>query len=373
MEDFDESDEIIREGEDGDTMYLLISGVVAVIAGPERKSVATLRSGDVFGEMALIGVARRPATVRVLEYCKCAVMSLSTFNTVLHQFPKERRFFAAVAEEQNMQKGVFKSEGPTQQLFGPADGCSRPASAACSRPRSASQMRRDLLTPGKVAPMSDDRLPTVSRTANQCLHKSAQFGGRNHYFLWQLSTYMELESFDKGFNLITQGEEGYRMYVLARGSVEVLVGPEEKCVAILDAGCVFGEFALLGDSNRTATIRALEAGEVYGISQRFFTAVLKKFPEERSHFAAVARERKQRAEEHNFSAVNVFLNKRHSCKSAEQYLPYGHLLREPRQGADSASSAGLRLSTMGQRLVRKMPRRACSAPRARIVSEQRLR
>jgi len=136
-------------------------------------------------------------------------------------------------------------------------------------------------------------------SANQCLRKSMIFGGRDPNFLWQLSSMMELETFETGVNLITEGEEGYNMYLISSGVAEVLVGKEQRQVAVLEAGSAFGEQALLGDARRSSTVRALSSGEVFVISQRYFSGLLKKFPEERSHFGAMARERRQTAAQLN--------------------------------------------------------------------------
>lgn len=59
--------------------------------------------------------------------------------------------------------------------------------------------------------------------------------------------------------IIRAGERGQELFVLERGSVEVLArrkdGPETR-VAALGAGQFFGEAALLSDERRTATVRA---------------------------------------------------------------------------------------------------------------------
>jgi CRP/FNR family cyclic AMP-dependent transcriptional regulator len=64
---------IVREGDDGDAMFLICTGAVEVLkAGPEvddglGRRIAVLGVGDVFGEMEVIDMQRRSATVRALE------------------------------------------------------------------------------------------------------------------------------------------------------------------------------------------------------------------------------------------------------------------------------------------------------------------
>ncbi len=64
---------IVEEGQDGDSLFVICSGSVEVLkAGPATddvfgKRIAVLKVGDVFGEMELIDMQHRSATVRTLE------------------------------------------------------------------------------------------------------------------------------------------------------------------------------------------------------------------------------------------------------------------------------------------------------------------
>jgi small-conductance mechanosensitive channel/CRP-like cAMP-binding protein len=54
---------IVRQGEPGESMYVLRSGTVAVVLEPDRREVATIRAGGYFGEMSLLTGELRSATV----------------------------------------------------------------------------------------------------------------------------------------------------------------------------------------------------------------------------------------------------------------------------------------------------------------------
>ncbi len=74
----------------------------------------------------------------------------------------------------------------------------------------------------------------------------------------RIAAMMEPESFAEGDDVVRQGESGDSMYVIARGTVEVLreSDGERHMMALLCAGGFFGEIALLADTTRTATVRA---------------------------------------------------------------------------------------------------------------------
>ena len=59
--------DLIREGDRGDRMYCLVEGEVAVIRG--TRVVARLGPGETIGEMQLIDMQPRSATVRALVPC----------------------------------------------------------------------------------------------------------------------------------------------------------------------------------------------------------------------------------------------------------------------------------------------------------------
>jgi CRP-like cAMP-binding protein len=76
--------------------------------------------------------------------------------------------------------------------------------------------------------------------------------------------------------IIEQGTVGDRFYVLTDGRVEVVVsdGEHETQIAELGVGDFFGEMALLDQSPRTATVRALSPVETYTLSSEDFGALL---------------------------------------------------------------------------------------------------
>jgi monovalent cation:H+ antiporter, CPA1 family len=68
---------IVRQGEPGDSMFFIASGAVEVAL---PSSSIPLRSGEVFGEMALLTGEPRQADVRALTYCRLLVLRKADFD-----------------------------------------------------------------------------------------------------------------------------------------------------------------------------------------------------------------------------------------------------------------------------------------------------
>lgn len=73
--------DVVTQGEEGDTFYVIRSGSFEVLDGGRK--VATLSSGDVFGEIALLTGGPRIATVRALEAGEVLALSKRDFDAVL--------------------------------------------------------------------------------------------------------------------------------------------------------------------------------------------------------------------------------------------------------------------------------------------------
>lgn len=78
------------------------------------------------------------------------------------------------------------------------------------------------------------------------------------------------EVYYKGQTIIEQGLSGNRAFYIERGLVEVLVkdGPYMVRVAVLGAGELFGEMALIEHKERSATVRTLQDTTVTVITNR---------------------------------------------------------------------------------------------------------
>lgn len=84
---------VIREGESGDTMFLIIKGVVSVIKdakeeGGREIELARIGTGDYFGEMALFEDAVRSATIRTAEEARFLILHKQEFTEIVREYPQ---------------------------------------------------------------------------------------------------------------------------------------------------------------------------------------------------------------------------------------------------------------------------------------------
>jgi hypothetical protein len=81
---------IVRQGEMGDSMYVILDGVCDVWAGhgEERKKVAVLHRGDVFGEMALVRHHERSADVVAIDDVEAFSVDERFLNRIQRRYPR---------------------------------------------------------------------------------------------------------------------------------------------------------------------------------------------------------------------------------------------------------------------------------------------
>jgi CRP/FNR family cyclic AMP-dependent transcriptional regulator len=80
---------IITEGDETDSLYVLLSGRIKVFVSDEDGKeivLSTAREGNYFGEMVLDG-GPRSASVMALEPCRCFVMPMSDIQGLLERNP----------------------------------------------------------------------------------------------------------------------------------------------------------------------------------------------------------------------------------------------------------------------------------------------
>jgi len=81
---------VICEGDQSDSLYLIISGKVKVFLSDEEGKEVTLNiqsKGEYFGELAILDEAPRSASVMTTEETKLAILSKSAFDKCMEEHP----------------------------------------------------------------------------------------------------------------------------------------------------------------------------------------------------------------------------------------------------------------------------------------------
>ena len=200
-ERFRPADRVVVEGDTDDRLYLIVEGrAEASTIGPSGiVPLATLGPGELFGELSLLEAgSSRQATVTAVEPLLLLSLRATDFRLALDAHPEGRSAFEKLADDLLVTK-LLKQASPFSTLDG-------------------ERLRR-------------------------------------------LAARLERLEVPTGETIIRQGEAGEECYVLRSGRVEVLTSGaqgDERILATLDPGSLFGEAALLTDGLRNATVRALK-------------------------------------------------------------------------------------------------------------------
>jgi CRP/FNR family cyclic AMP-dependent transcriptional regulator len=131
--------------------------------------------------------------------------------------------------------------------------------------------------------------------AIQALRACGLFGHAGEDMLDTLAAALRVRRFRKGEIVFHQGDPGDALFILASGSVKVVLPSEESAepaiVAVLGPGEFFGELAILDGAPHSATIAALESTETLVLRRDTFLGLIDNEPElRRALLASLATE-----------------------------------------------------------------------------------
>lgn len=121
----------------------------------------------------------------------------------------------------------------------------------------------------------------------------------------------ERKLFKPGDTIISQGERGSSMFILAEGllNVDIKAGEKEKLnTGNIFPGEFFGEMSLFTGEARSATVKADTEALIIEITKEAVKNVLKRKPELINEFSEIIAERQSR----NLKAMDDYLNKKDS-------------------------------------------------------------
>jgi len=224
---------VVREGEIGESFYVIARGMVRVtqhdVLGKERE-LAKLADGSVFGEMALISNSPRTATVTT-----SGNVDLLDFNREALTAASEQIIDIATALDRFTRDRLVQNILATNPLFRPFD-----------RNQRLELLRR--FSAHEVTPA------TV---------------------------------------IVREGHEGKGLYLILTGEVDVtkVDGKEKVLLATLKAGECFGEISLIKKTPTTATVTAARHTTVLFLPRDAFVKLVEALPELAAYFRELTEER----------------------------------------------------------------------------------
>ena len=108
---FGRGEQVIEEGVEGDSMFVVLRGAAQVSVAKNGSSipVATLTAGDCFGEMSLLTGERRSATVRAQGDCYVMEIGKNVMADVIREAPECLRQLSEILAARRMEtEGIVK-------------------------------------------------------------------------------------------------------------------------------------------------------------------------------------------------------------------------------------------------------------------------
>jgi CRP-like cAMP-binding protein len=209
---------VVREGDDGNSFFIIISGAVQVTKGKDMP-LAKLKAGAFFGEMAAVSSRPRQASVDTIDQCELIEIPKSEIDRLAKSYPHIYKALRKFTEQRLLHNLML-----TSPLFTPF-----------SKKERTALMRR-----------------------------------------------FSPEKFSKGRTIIEQGQDGKGLYLIVSGAAEVVYQDENKHehrITTLSEGDLFGEIALLTRSKATATVRAAQTAHLLCLSKEVFNEVIMTHPQ----------------------------------------------------------------------------------------------
>jgi cAMP-dependent protein kinase regulator len=228
-----DQDLVVRQGDEGDSLFLVASGELRVfVESPDgERELARLFENTVFGEMALITGQPRTASVAAVGDADVIGISRAALSPVMTALPAVR------------------------------DGLDR-----FSRER----LIKNLL---KTSPLF---LPFTKSQQGDLLRR------------------FEGHDIAAGVDIVIEGQGGQGLFLILSGQVEVIAHAQSAApvlLARLGPGEIFGEMSLVTDQLTSATVRAVVSTTVLFLAREYVARLAAAIPEVEAYFEKVALDR----------------------------------------------------------------------------------
>ncbi|MBI5971073.1 MAG: cyclic nucleotide-binding domain-containing protein [Deltaproteobacteria bacterium] len=225
---------LFKEGDRGDSIFILVEGSIEVIGHAKDGTLvtlATLQEGALFGEFGFFSGAKRTSGVKAAEPATILELTKADMNDII---TRHKRVEAVLFD-------FYKS-----------------------------------------------------RVVDRLMGLSAIFKPINKTDRKEILSRLSLVKFQRGDDIVKEGDKGETMYLIKNGRVEAWVkgkGAERILLAELGEGDFFGEIALATSKPRVATVSAVEDVELVAFSRSMIKDILAKYPEVKQTLERVIKER----------------------------------------------------------------------------------
>jgi CRP-like cAMP-binding protein len=260
---YEPGEAVFRQGEPGDVMYLIQSGAIeySYLQGDTKQVLTVLGKGDFFGEMALFGHERRPATTtavqrsRVLPLNRAALLEQVRKNPGVAFHLLRGLYLRIQFANRQIQEAVANDEALREAL------ARREETAPCP----------EAIAPGRLAGPEPEPAQTVDASAGISMDELVSLWDVDREAIW----------FEPGQDIYQQGEQADAMYILLSGSAELAMGRGSGRFVLypLQSGDFFGESEMLTDLPRSATATAVARAQVLPIARDEFAEQIEARPE----------------------------------------------------------------------------------------------
>ncbi|MFI5209311.1 MAG: cyclic nucleotide-binding domain-containing protein, partial [Gemmatimonadales bacterium] len=212
--------EIVREGEPADALYVLVSGRARVLKkgeGGDELSLGALRPGDTFGEAGLLERAVHPATVRASSDIEVLRLDRSVFDALLRERTDVRHYLELQNRNRHLQHFFRQFNVFTQ------------------------------LPPEALA---------------------------------ELLAGLEPVTAESGEVIIREGDPPGPLYILEDGRcrVHIGMGDRRRNVAFIRQGEFFGELSVFRGHPREATVEAVAPCRLLRLTRELYADLLERYP-----------------------------------------------------------------------------------------------
>lgn len=114
---------VIREGEPGRGLFILLAGEVDVskVDGDSKVLLASLKPGDAFGEISLLDDSPATATVTAARVSTVLFLEKSIFTRLVQAFPTIREYVSQLGEDRLMDTRLLLEAGVDEVELGDDD------------------------------------------------------------------------------------------------------------------------------------------------------------------------------------------------------------------------------------------------------------